>query len=424
MDSSKGACHMKIARLLVAVVCLAACAAFPTSSAYPSPGSLSPSTTVASQGSVFFVTTTEAWEVTQPPDQLHTVVLQTKDAGAHWTLWGVAPEAGSPVGFSATEVLLSTGTHLLRSTDGANWITREMPTSFGLPTFLPDLQHGWVGGFPIYFPPASPSPTVPPGKGGGGGTTGKGGGGGTTGKGGGGSVTGKGGSAAPGASPCNDKGCQPIELFATSDGGATWRLLLRSTVSEMGGGMYFFSATTGIIEQNASILVTQDGGVTWRPRSFSVPGVTSDQPATALPPTMFDAKNGVLPIQTATGVYLSTTTDGGLSWSDAEHVNDCVSCTGAQMAFLDRQHWIDYSQGVSFTADAGQTWKKATTTNPSKTASGVELVTTPSSAVFVLAAGLFASESTDWGVHWRAVALPDIYPTYRGFAGQGGWNGP
>lgn len=237
-------------------------------------------------------------------------------------------------------------------------------------------------------------------------------------------MTGKGGSGAPAASPCNDKGCQPIELFATSDGGATWRLLLRSTVNEMGGGMYFFSATTGIVEQNASILVTQDGGFTWRPRSFSVPGVSSDQPATALPPTMFDAKNGVLPIQTATGVYLSTTTDGGLTWSAAQRVNDCVSCTGAQMVFLDQQHWVDYSQGVNFTADAGQTWKKITTTNPSKTATDVELVNKPSSAVFVLSAGVFASESTDWGVHWRAVALPDIYPTYNGFAGQGGSNGP
>jgi hypothetical protein len=36
-------------------------------------------------------------------------------------------------------------------------------------------------------------------------------------------------------------------------------------------------------------------------------------------------------------------------------------------------------------------------------------------------------ESTDdpgEGAHWRAVALPDIYPTYKGFDGMGGWGTP
>ena len=390
------------------VLVLAACAAFPAANAYPSPGSLTPSTTVASQGSVFFVTATEAWELTQPPDQLRTVVLKTTDGGAHWKLWGIAPEPGSPVGLSASEVVLGTGTHLLRSTDGANWTTRTMPT-FGWPIFLPDLQHGWLGGDSAYFPPASPSPAALPGKGGSSGVTGKGG----------------SASAAPAQSTCQDKGCQPIALYSTSDGGATWRLLLRSIASSYSGPMYFFSATTGIIEQNNWLRVTRDGGMTWRTRAFSIPGVTADQPAAELAPTMFDALKGVLPIQTSNnGLYLSNTSDGGLTWSDPRRVNDCASCSGLQLAFLDEQHWIDYSQGVNFTDDAGQSWRKVTTTNPSKTATDVELITTPSSAVFVLAAGLFASESTDWGVHWHAVALPDIYPTYRGFAGQGGSNGP
>ena len=394
-------------------VFLAGCAAFPASNPYPSPGSLTPSTTVASQGSVFFVSATEAWEVTQPPDQERTVVLQTTDGGAHWKLWGIAPEPGSPVGFSATEVVLSTFTDLLRSSDGVTWTKRTMPT-YGTPTFLPDLRHGWVGGFPIYVAPAPAPPTVPPGKGGGGSTTGKGGGGGT--------ATGKGGSATPTpASTCNDKGCVPIQLYSTDDGGVTWRLLLRSTVSGLGGAMYFFSATTGIVEQNNSILLTRDGGVTWRSQTFTIPGASADQPANELAPTMFDSKNGVLPIQTTSnGVYISATSDGGLTWSAPRRVDDCASCTGLQLAFLDEQHWIDYSQGVNFTSDAGQTWTKVATTNPSKTANDVELIGPPSSAVFVIAPGLFVSESNDWGAHWRAVALPDIYPTYRGFSGLGG----
>jgi photosystem II stability/assembly factor-like uncharacterized protein len=400
---------------LVGALFIAGCAAFPASSPYPSPGSLTPSTTVGSQGSVFFVSASEAWELTQPPDHLHTVVLRTVDGGAHWKIWSIAPEPGSPVAFTTTDVLLANGTDLLRSSDGSNWTVKTMP-AFGAPVFLPDLRHGWLGGFPI-FVPAAPSPTTVPGKGGGGSTTGKGGPGTPPpGKG--------GGTSSTPANTCNDKGCQPTELWSTADGGATWRLLMRSTVSVSGGPMYFFSPTVGVIEQNLGILVTGDGGLSWRRQTFSVSGVTVDQPATELAPTMFDARTGVLPIVTSTGAYLSRTADGGLTWSEAQRINDCAGCTGLGLALLDGQHWIDDSQGLNFTADGGQTWRKVSTTNPGKTTSAVEMTGSPPSAVIALAPGLFASETTDFGAQWRAVALPDIYPTYQGFDSQGGCCGP
>src|SRR5690242_10488689 len=194
--------RVKVIACVVGLMMLAGCAAFPAESPYPSPGSLTPSTTVASQGSVFFVSATEAWELTQPPDHLRTVVLRTTDAGAHWKIWGIAPEAGGPLGFSTTEVVLSTTEDILRSSDGAHWTTKRLPT-FGTPMLLPDLRHGWVGGFPIFFAAPSPSPTVPSGKGapppGG-----KGGGGGSP-------PAGKGGGTAAAPPPtCQDEGCAPI----------------------------------------------------------------------------------------------------------------------------------------------------------------------------------------------------------------------
>ena len=390
---------------LVGALFMAGCAAFPAANAYPSPGSLTPTTNVASRGSVYFVSDTEAWELTQPPDRLRTVILRTVDGGAHWKIWGIAPEPASPVVFTTTDVLLANGTHLLRSSDGTSWTTRTMPGNGGFPTFLPDMRHGWLDTFPSHVPSA-PSPSPVTGKGGGGSPP--------PGKGGGTSTT-------P-ANTCNDKGCQPTQVWATADGGATWRLLLQSTFAETVGGMYFFSPTIGLIEQNATILVTNDGGVTWRKQAFSIPGVTSDQPAAELAPTMFDATHGVMPIVSSTGIYLSRTSDGGLTWSQAQRINDCAGCTGLQLMFLDDQHWIDDSQGLNFTSDGGQTWRKVSTTNPGKTTTDVELVTSPASAVIVLAPGLFASETTDWGAHWRAVALPDIYPSYAGLDGQGGWN--
>ena len=382
-------------------LCIAACAAFPTASTFPSPGSLTPTANVASHGSVYFVSTTDAWVVTQPPDQLRTVVLRTVDGGEHWKLWGIAPEPGAPVAFSANEVLLSFATDLLRSSDGVHWAAKPMPT-FGQPTFLPDMQHGWLGGF-ANFIPAAPSPTTIPGKGGGGGGT-----------------TGKGGTTSSAPAPCQDKGCQPTALWSTSDGGTSWRLLLKTTLSGISGPMYFMSPSIGLVGQGLTLLLTRDGGASWHPLALAIPNVTPDQSVTELQPTMYDATHGVLPIQAPTGVYLSRTADGGLTWSAPERVNDCAQCAG-QLMVLDDRHWLDFSKGMNFTADAGGTWKSTKTTNPTQTVNGVDLIATPSAAVIALAPGLFASETTDWGLHWRAVKLPDIYPTYSGFSGQGGW---
>ena len=78
---------------------------------------------------------------------------------------------------------------------------------------------------------------------------------------------------------------------------------------------------------------------------------------------------------------------------------------------------------VYLTSDGGATWKRAATTNPGKTASDVELVRSPAATVIVVAPGIFASATSDWGGHWRAVGLPDVYPSYKGFAGAGGWSG-
>src|SRR5690242_12206854 len=135
MDSTTGACDMKRAAIVstLAALCVGGCAALPDANGLPSPGSLTPTTRVARQGSVYFVSASEAWELTQPPDQLHTVILQTLDGGAHWRIWGISPEAASPVSFTATVVVLSSPTHLLRSSDGKSWNVKPLPAGYGAP---------------------------------------------------------------------------------------------------------------------------------------------------------------------------------------------------------------------------------------------------------------------------------------------------
>jgi photosystem II stability/assembly factor-like uncharacterized protein len=389
---------------VLAAVVISACGGSPVA-AVPSPGSLAASTVVGSHGSLFFVTDNIGWEVTEPPDGLRMVILRTDDAGGHWRLWGIAPEPGSPIAFTATEVVLTYQAHLLRSSDGSHWTIQTMPGDVATVSFLPDLMHGWEFGF---LPPATTSSTptaagkggVPPGN----------------------SSGGKGGAGArPGV--CQDKGCVPTAIWSTSDGGASWRMVSQSTWGQSAGSLYFWSPNNGMIASGLSLQLTHDSGATWHPVQFAIAGIGSDQPANDLAPTMFDASHGVLPIQVANALYISRTSDGGLTWTAPVAINNCVSCGSGQLAFLDDQHWVSYSTDVYFTGDSGVSWKREATTNPGKATSDVEVLRSPAPTVIVVAPGIFASATSDWGVHWHAVGLPDTYPSYKGFDGAGGWSG-
>src|SRR2546421_1517904 len=101
LEGFEGADLMRGIPWPVAVLLIAACAGSPVAGT-PSPGSLAASTTVGSHGSLFFVSDSVGWEVTEPPDALRTVILRTEDGGAHWRIWGIAPEAGAPPRFTTT----------------------------------------------------------------------------------------------------------------------------------------------------------------------------------------------------------------------------------------------------------------------------------------------------------------------------------
>ena len=382
---------------------IAGCAGSPVSNTVPSPGSLAANTALGSHGSLFFASESVGWELTEPPDHLRTVVLRTADGGGHWRIWGIAPEAGSPVGFTTTDVVLTYGINLLRSSDGAHWTVKTMPGDPATVSFLPDLQHGWLFGF---VPPVPTAPTPP--------AAGKGG-----------PPPGKGGASSPGgkggSGVCQEKGCVPTAIWSTSDGGSSWRMVSQSTWGQSMGSLYFWSPTTGMIGQGLTLLLTRDAGATWHAVRLAIAGVGAGEPANDLAPTMLDSRRGILPIQLNNAIYLSRTDDGGLTWSAPQAIKDCTPCTG-QLVVLDDQRWVSYADGVYFTSDGGQSWRRVSTTNPGKATNAVELIRSPSTVVFAVAPGIFASMTTDWGAHWRAVGLPDIYPSYSGFEGDGGWS--
>jgi hypothetical protein len=362
------------AGLAVVVVAVSGCGS-PAAEATPSPGSLVSRTDSGSHGSVFFVSELVGWELTVPPDQLRTVVFRTSDGGLHWHLWGIAPEVAQPLAFSADEVLLNDSASLVSSTGGAPWSIHPLPVG-GSVSLLPDLQHGWAYG-------ALPTPALPPAKGG----------------------------------PPSMTG-----VWATADGGATWHLQASGYIGDGSGQVAFWTPTTGAILQGVDALLTHDAGVTWHQVALTT--YPTDSFVGASPPTMFDPMHGVLELTIGgSSLYVSSTNDGGLTWSQAQPYPGCPVCNGGQVVFLDEQRMIDLKDGVFMSDDAGQSWKRVTTTLPGKAVSGAELVAGVPGAAIVFAPGVFASETTDWGQHWKAVGLPDIYPSYAGFSGEGGWQG-
>ncbi len=373
----------------------------------PSPSAGANATVPTTNGSVFFVSDKVGWVVAIPPDRIEMAIFRTNDGGAHWQLWGISPAVGRPVGFSATEVVIFTGAGLVRSSDGADWRVESSPAtqdvySFGAPFFLPDLQEGWFGATAV-SPGGSAArcQTLPPGKGGG--------------------VV-----------------CQTAFIWHTVDGGGSWQLLAKGNI-DVSGATTFWNSNSGAISNDVefagqvpwgpSLELTHDGGVTWHKLLFALPGATAGALALIDAPTMFGDLNGVVAIKLRAGappfLYLSLTSDGGQTWSTPQSVKgpDDATCSICDypLFFLDTRRWLAVGDGLFLTNDAGLNWRSITTTNPGSTTTGVEVIRSRPGTAFELARGVSVSVTSDWGVHWHTVGLPQVYPTYTGVAGMGGW---
>lgn len=109
------------------------------------------------------------------------------------------------------------------------------------------------------------------------------------------------------------------DLFATSDGGKTWKQLATPPI---GDSVHFTSATDGWLAGGPAgdkLFVTHNGGNSWQQIQVTLPtGYEKDLPAYGLP-TFQNATDGVLPLTLAgtgkSAQVFYVTHDGGNSWN-------------------------------------------------------------------------------------------------------------
>jgi photosystem II stability/assembly factor-like uncharacterized protein len=255
-------------------------------------------------------------------------LLWTADAGRTWT--NITPPAQHDSGtlqaaffLDAEHGWLASSTRLFATTDdGASWRSMALPTlpSGGMPRLtyaasdlsFVDPSHGWIRFAPsnaIVDPPLLP-------------------------------------------------------IFATGDGGQTWRPLSAPRY----GWFHFVTASDGWSAGGGQGLIrTLDGGATWQPQPLPVPDAYRSEYVTIAPPTFIDRKNGVLPVvyytDTNSVVVVYVTADAGQTWRDLTPVADLEQHPFGQdqgiSGFIGHDIWVLlFRNSLATSSDRGLHWNR------------------------------------------------------------------
>ncbi|MGD0750313.1 MAG: hypothetical protein ABSA23_02780 [Anaerolineales bacterium] len=172
-------------------------------------------------------------------------------------------------------------------------------------------------------------------------------------------------------------GSEAVELFQTSDGGVTWTSVFHDDPGQPGSsdslpmagiknGMTFSDPQTGWVtgsipaDGDVYLYTTQDGGVSWSQQRLSLPpGYAAYQYLPQAP--VFFGKDGILPLTIyrsgSTDLTFYTSQDGGLTWTgDPANANRVIQA--GLPAIADALHMWCWDGGTSLytTSDGAQTW--------------------------------------------------------------------
>ncbi len=167
---------------------------------------------------------------------------------------------------------------------------------------------------------------------------------------------------------------QAVQLYETSDGGATWTLEYANDPSQpnntlpFGGlkyGMTFRDTSTGWVGGYIPVpgavylYKTMDSGVTWTQQALPLPPGTESADFRTVAPTFFGLNDAVLPVWVTTGVgqrglYLYITHDGGATWSRSSG----TAQFDGHYDLLSTSDAVGWSGNFYATHDSGNTWSQ------------------------------------------------------------------
>jgi photosystem II stability/assembly factor-like uncharacterized protein len=203
---------------------------------------------------------------------------------------------------------------------------------------------------------------------------------------------------------------QAPHLFATSDGGASWR-----TLPEPPPGILFVALRNPIEAWTGSwafgrpyVYLSLDAGLTWQRRYLpSPPGLNwtaVDSQGVVLMPTSVKVLPGAAAVASVTDFgeqYLFRTTDTGETWN-------YVPSSPGSITYVDSQHWWAVNEKRLFkSSDAGHTWHVVSDSLPTSLTGLTALDSDHAWAAQIVTGGYGLVVTTDAGLHWHRVPVPN-----------------
>jgi photosystem II stability/assembly factor-like uncharacterized protein len=213
----------------------------------------------------------------------------------------------------------------------------------------------------------------------------------------------------------------PSRLYATQDGGATWRFVGTVPVN---GAFAFADARRGwgVGPGARALYVTRDGGRSWRVAALRAPAADAGQAVTVGVPRAFSGGRGVVAVRyrargaKAQHVVVYVTADGGTTWTARPaprsvdlHAQTWGISEALPFSAANARDWVLFdSPTIYATHDAGRTWSvvRPRYAPPAPGVWDVSFVSASTGwAVFEPRNGAPALvETTDAGRDWRALS--------------------
>ncbi|HXX59991.1 MAG TPA: hypothetical protein VEI48_01725 [Candidatus Sulfotelmatobacter sp.] len=207
------------------------------------------------------------------------------------------------------------------------------------------------------------------------------------------------------------KGANDSDLFYTADGGRTWSVDRPTGGGSVGieGSIAFATPNDGVVvnaDVGSGIAMTHDGGRTWTNAAFSLPAGSTRAQLFFGQPVFADGRTGVVAVdfQSDSGSVTHL-----IRTSDAGSSWTDVAALPAGFSWvsvIDQQHWVAFSDAaVRHTDDGGATWTQTVAVPPTSHEAGPQFVD-DIDGWWPAGDGLNAVlyATTDGGVTWQALA--------------------